>query len=108
MGRGAEMNQTEQTYQDIREALLQFQAHSIRLGDLIERVPELVKTLGDADEQWKAEFVGYWWTLEQVHEEAIEVGESRRLPPERRNSVDEAVNGMISLINQKSPIDLTK
>jgi hypothetical protein len=101
------MNQTEQTYQDIREALLQFQAHSIRLSDLIERVPELVKTLGSSDEQWKAEFVGYWWTLEQVHEEAIEVGESRRLPPERRNSVDEAVNGMIDLINQKSPIDLT-
>jgi chromatin segregation and condensation protein Rec8/ScpA/Scc1 (kleisin family) len=100
---GAMMNQT---YQDIREALQQFQTHSIRLADLIERVPELVKTLGEGDEQWKAEFVGFWWTLEQVHEEAIEVGESRRLPPERRNAVDEAVNGMMQLINQKLPIDL--
>lgn len=101
------MNQTEQTYQDIRESLMQFQEHSIRLADLIERVPGLIKTLGDSDEQWKAEFVGYWWTLEQVHEEAIEVGESRRLPEARRGSVDTAINGMITLINQKMPIDVT-
>jgi hypothetical protein len=101
------MNQTQQTYSDIREALMAFQTHTIRLADLIEQVPELVKTIEDTDETWKAEFVGYWWTLEQVHEEAIEVGESRRLPPERRNAVDEAVTGMISLVDQKLPIDLT-
>lgn len=101
------MNQTQQTYSDIREALSAFQAHTIRLADLIEQVPELVKTIEDTDETWKAEFVGYWWTLEQVHEEAIEVGESRRLPPERRNAVDEAVAGMLGLVNQKLPLDLT-
>src|SRR5689334_1593186 len=104
MAMGAEMSQTQQTYQDIREALMQFQAHTIRLADLIEQVPNLVKTIEDTDETWKAEFVGYWWTLEQVHEEAIEAGESRRLPPERRNSVDEAIAGMLHLVNQKLPI----
>jgi hypothetical protein len=107
MAVGALMNQTQQTYQDIRQALMQFQTHAIRLADLIEQVPELVKAIDHADEQWRAEFIGYWWTLEQVHEEAIEVGESRRLPPQRRNAVDEAVTGMLRLVNQKIPIDLT-
>jgi len=106
MAVGALMNQTQQAYQDIREALMQFRSHAIRLADLIEQVPELVKTIDDSDELWRAEFIGYWWTLEQVHEEAIEVGESRRLPPERRNAVDEAIEGMITLINQKIPVDL--
>jgi hypothetical protein len=100
------MNQTSQAYADIRDNLRLFQAHTIRLADLIERVPPLVKALGEDDPTWKAEFVGYWWTLEQVHEEAIELGESRRLPSERRDAVDTAIGGMIRLINDKMPIDV--
>jgi hypothetical protein len=67
-----------------------------------------VKTLDDADENWRAEFVGYWWTLEQVHEEAIELGESRRLPTDRRDAVDTAVNGMLRLVDQKIELDITE
>lgn len=83
-----------------------FRSHTIRLADLVERVPTLVKSLEDADEAWRAEFVGYWWTLEQVHEEAIEAGESRRLPSERRDAVDTAINGMIRLVDEKISIDV--
>lgn len=100
------MNQTSQAYADIKDNLLMFRSHTIRLADLVERVPTLVKSLEDADEAWRAEFVGYWWTLEQVHEEAIEAGESRRLPSERRDAVDTAINGMIRLVDEKISIDV--
>ena len=85
-------------FEQIHEALEAFQSHSLSLNDLIDRVPALVKSVGD-DAPWKDEFVGYWWTLEQVHEEAIEIGESRRLPVERRHAVDDAVLGMQRLID---------
>lgn len=85
-------------FEQIHEALEAFQSRQSTLNDLIDRVPSLVKSVSD-DAPWKDEFVGYWWTLEQVHEEAIEIGESGRLPVERRQAVDDAVLGMQRLID---------
>jgi len=85
-----------QLLEEIQQALTAFRAHSLSLSDLIERIPALVKEL-EPEPTWKGEFVGYWWTLENVHEEAIEAGESRRLPPERRAAVDDSVDGMLRL-----------
>jgi hypothetical protein len=85
-------------FEQIQETLEGFQAHSVTLSDVIERVPSLVKEI-NVDAPWRDEFVGYWWTLEQVHEEAIEIGESRRLPVERRQAVDEAIIRMQTMID---------
>lgn len=81
----------------IHQALVGFRSGAMNLASLIEEVPSLVKQLDPPSPEWKNEFVSYWWTLENVHEEAIEAGEARRLPPERRDAVDDAVAGMLRL-----------
>ncbi len=80
------------------QLLTEFRSGQIRLSEFIDTVPPMVKQLNINDVDWKDRFVGYWWTLEQVQSEAIDVGESRRLPQERRETVDEAINGMVSLV----------
>ena len=92
------MSSDQATLEAIQETLEGFQAHSVSLADVIERVPTLVKDI-NLDAPWRDEFVGYWWTLEQVHEEAIEAGEGVRLPAERREAVDEAINRMQGLLD---------
>jgi hypothetical protein len=101
------MSKNSQGFEAIRDTLLAFQSHDIRLADLVEEVPSVLKNL-QTEQEWKDQFVSYWWTLEQIHEEAIEVGESRRLPPERRHSVDVAINGMIGLVDQMMQVDITE
>ncbi len=92
------MSDQRQVYAQMQEALLGFRAHTMRLGDLLERLPELMKQLPEADPTWKAEWVSYWWTLEQVHESAIELGESGRMPGGTRQTVDDAIDGLERLV----------
>lgn len=91
--------QAHETIDQIDTMLKGFRSGTVRLGDLIDEVPVLVKELDASDAPWKDRFIGYWWTLEQVHSEAIDLGESRRLPPERRDAVDQAIDGMINLVS---------
>lgn len=95
------MSQIERKqYEEMAECLVGFRAGTMRLGDLVERLPELLKTLGDIDPVWRETYVGYWWTLEQVHGEAIELGESSRMPPDARRTVDEAIAGLDRLVQE--------
>jgi hypothetical protein len=88
-------------YEEMSECLLGFRAGTMRLGDLVERLPELVKELGDdIDPTWKAAFVSQWWTLEQIHGQAIDLGESTRMPTDTRRTVDDAVASLDELVRQ--------
>lgn len=97
----ADTNSGSTTLAQLDSMLTGFRSGEVKLGDLIDNVPHLVKKLDVTDAPWKDRFIGYWWTLEQVHSEAIDLGESRRLPPERREAVDEAIDGMIDLVRVK-------
>jgi hypothetical protein len=91
----------KQPYEQMSECLLGFRAGTMKLGDLVERLPELVKELGDdVDPGWKANFVSQWWTLEQVHGQAIDLGESTRMPPDTRRTVDDAVSSLDQLVRE--------
>jgi len=94
------MPNEQQVYGLMRECLVGFRAHTMKLGDLLERMPELLKEVDRPDPAWKAEFIGYWWTLEQVHEEAIELGESGRMPSSTRDTVDEAIDGLDRVVER--------
>ena len=86
-------------YEQLQQCLTNFRARSISLSDLIERLPTLIKNIDDPDPIWKEECIGCWWTLEQIHEDAIELGESRRMPPESRKQVDDAIDRLGRLVN---------
>ena len=87
-------------YEEMAECLLGFRSGAMRLGDLVERLPELLKGLEDPDPAWRETYVGYWWTLEQVHGQAIDLGESSRMPSDSRRTVDDAVAGLQQLVSQ--------
>lgn len=89
----------KQRYESIDHCLSAFRSGSVKLGDLVEQIPEILKQIDDPDPAWKDEFVSYWWTLEQIHETAIEIGESRRMPPQSRQTVDDAVNSMKKMVS---------
>lgn len=89
----------QEIYLDMRECLTGFSDGSVRLSDVIDRLPELLKRLDGADEEWREQYVEYWWTLENIHGEAIELGESRRMPPDTRKTVDDAVIGLNHLVD---------
>lgn len=92
------MSSTE-TYQAMQEALLGFRSGTLALPDLVDKLPQLLKDLGDVDPVWREEFVSCWWTLEQIHGEAIDLGESRRMPTGSRDTVDDAIEGLERLVN---------
>lgn len=93
-------NQARQPYEKMAECLVGFKAGTMRLGDLVEQLPELLKELEQPDPEWREACVGYWWTLEQVHGQAIELGESSRMPPDSRATVDDAVAGLDRLVQE--------
>ena len=93
------MADSQVLYGQMRECLVGFRAHTMKLGDLLDTIPSLLKQVPATDQGWKDEFVGYWWTLEQVHEAAIELGESGRMPESTRETVDEAVDGLTRLVD---------
>lgn len=84
----------------IQQYLEDFHAGKKRLGDLVDDLPDLLKAVPDPDPMWREEFVGYWWTLEQIHSEAIDLGESRRMPTDTRRTVDEAIGALGRLTNE--------
>ena len=88
-----------QIYKRMQECLLGFRAHTMNLGALVDELPQLVKELREPNAVWKSEFVSYWWTLEQIHGEAIEMGESGRMPADARKTVDESIEGLDRLVN---------
>ncbi len=92
-------NDREQ-YERIQHALLGFRSGAMNLNDLLEAVPSILKDVESPDPAWKDEFVSYWWTLEQVHEDAIELGESRRMPAGSRVTVDAALEGLDRLVRE--------
>lgn len=85
-------------YQEIQETLDGFRTHSLKLGDLVDQLPQIIKDLDHPDPEWREEFVSYWWTLEQVHTTAINIGESGRMPADTRRTVDDALEKMEKLI----------
>lgn len=97
----ASQNDQEQ-YEAMRECMAKFHAHTMNLGDLIDELPQIVKKLEDVDPAWKSEFVSYWWTLEQIHGDAIDLGQSGRMPEGTRGTVDDAIVGLDGLINGAS------
>lgn len=93
------MSEARQQYEAMQECIQGFKAHTMKLGDLVEILPEQMKAVDHPDEAWKAEWMGYWWTLEQVHGDAIDLGESGRLPEGTRETVDDAIEGLERLVN---------
>lgn len=89
---------TDREIADLDSLLTGFRSGKVSLSNLIDEVPGVVKRIDLTDPTWHDRFVGYWWTLEQVHAEAIDLGESSRLPSDRRTVVDEAIDGMIDLV----------
>ncbi len=94
------MSDARQNYESMKEALVGFRSGTMPLSDLIDRLPALLKENTDVDPEWREEFVGCWWTLEQIHGEAIDLGESRRLPTGARETVDDAIQGLERLVNR--------
>lgn len=84
----------------MKEVLIGFRSGTMPLSDLIDRLPSLLKEAGDVDPAWREEFVGCWWTLEQIHGEAIDIGESRSMPKGSRDTVDDAIEGLNRLVDR--------
>lgn len=87
-------------YEQMKQRLVGFRAGTVRLGDLVEDLPALVKEVPDIDPTWRDRYVSYWWTLEQVHGDAIDLGEAQRMPSDTRSTVDDALDGLESLVDQ--------
>ena len=79
-----------------RGALDDFRAGSTSLRDLITRLEDVWDSLPESD--WKIEFRGYWWTLEQVYAVAIDRQELDALPADAVVDVEEAVSGLEALV----------
>jgi hypothetical protein len=85
-------------YEQMQEALLGFRSGTMLLSDLIDRLPTLLRGIENPPQAWRDEYVSYWWTLEQIHGQAIDLGESRRMPAESRQTVDDAIAGLERLV----------
>jgi hypothetical protein len=48
--------------------------------------------------QWRDEFRGHWWTLEQVYAVALDRDELAALPGDAVSDIEEAVSGLEELL----------
>jgi hypothetical protein len=75
-----------------------FPRGAISLRKLIEDLRSLVEALELPSPAWKDEFIGEWWTLEQVYAVAIDRNELDHLPTESQELVDTAVASLREMV----------
>lgn len=78
------------------QRLLSYRDRTLNLQALISDLDSLWVEV-EAPKQWKDEFRGHWWTLEQVNAVAIDRS-FRELPADLQVMVDEAVSSMLFLL----------
>ena len=71
---------------------------AISLRRLIQDLRSLVEALELPSSAWKDEFVGEWWTLEQVYAVAIDRNELDHLPTESQELVDTAIASLRDMV----------
>lgn len=94
------MQQNAEIFSQMRATVDGFRSHSVSLSDVVERLPDLLGRAEGLDEEWREAYISCWWTLEQVHGEAIDLGESRRMPAGSRDTVDDAIDGLSRLLDE--------
>lgn len=93
------MSANTELFEQMKQTVDGFRAHTLPLSDVIERLPQLLSRAEGIDEEWREEYISCWWTLEQVHGEAIDLGEATRMPRGSRDTVDDAIDGLRKLID---------
>jgi hypothetical protein len=83
-------------------------AIAVKLEDYRDGQTSLAQLVNDLDavwsdlspSEWRDEFRGHWWTLEQVYAVGIDREELAELPADARSDIDEAVAGIESLLRR--------
>ncbi len=89
----------QRQYVLMRRALAAFERDESNLGQLISTLKSLLCVLRSAQESWKEEFEGEWWTLEQVYSVALDRGQDP-MSGENGAMVREAIARLIGLVAQ--------
>lgn len=85
-------------YELMLDRLDSFRRGAISLRKLVEDLRSLVEALERPSPAWKEEFVGEWWTLEQVYAVAIDRNELDHLPTESQELVNMAVASLRKMV----------
>jgi hypothetical protein len=85
-------------YELMLDRLEAFRRGAISLRKLVEDLRSLVEALELSSPAWKEEFVGEWWTLEQVYAVAIDRNELDDLPTESEQLVETAVASLREMV----------
>jgi hypothetical protein len=85
-------------------------AIAVKLADYRNGQTSLAQLVNDLDaiwndlplSEWRDEFRGHWWTLEQVYAVGIDRGELAELPVDAQSDINEAVAGIESLLQRSA------
>ena len=80
----------------IAGSIARFRSGEIPLSELVDRLDTAWNDIAPSD--WRDDFRGHWWTLEQVYAVAIDRGELNSLPPDAVADIAEAIGGIESLL----------
>jgi hypothetical protein len=79
-----------------RRTVAAYRSGEISLRQLVDDLDVIWSEL--APSQWRDEFRGHWWTLEQVYAVALDRGELNALPDDAVSDIEEAASGLEELL----------
>lgn len=81
----------------IAGSVAMFRSGEIALGELVDRLDSAWNDVTPSE--WRDDFRGHWWTLEQVYAVAVDRGELHSLQPDAESDIAEAIEGIESLLD---------
>jgi hypothetical protein len=87
-------------------SLASYKAGRLSLRRLVDDLDTVWSNLEPSD--WREDFRGHWWTLEQVYAVAVDRGDLESLPQESLVAIDEATTALELLLDSwQTPEDST-
>jgi hypothetical protein len=81
----------------VRHSLAAYRTGASSLRQLVDDLDTVWSSIQPSD--WRVEFRGHWWTLEQIYSVALDRGELDLLSNDSLRAVDEAVTALERLVD---------
>lgn len=79
-----------------RRVIADYRAGVVTLRRLVNDLDSIWTNLEPSN--WKEEFRGHWWTLEQVYSVALDRNQLNELPADAIEDIEEALNNLDALL----------
>jgi len=93
---GEERSRELQLRELARHVIADYRAGRASLDSLVDGLNSIWESLEPSE--WREEFRGYWWILEQVYAVALDRGKLDKLSEDDFHHIEEALEGLESLL----------